>query len=59
MGVKNQSNEVLQADEQDKITFVLDVIHNRFRYISNITELEKTQEYVVKNLHDFSVSISK
>ena len=41
MGVKNQSNKVLQAEEQDKLTYVLDVIHNRFRYISNITELEK------------------
>lgn len=57
MGVKNQSNEVLQAEEQDKLTYVLDVIHNRFRYISNITELEKIPEYVVKNLHDFSVNI--
>lgn len=57
MGVKNQSNEVLQAEEQDKLTYVLDVIHNRFRYISNITELEKIPEYVVKNLHDFSINI--
>ena len=41
MGVKNQSNEVLQAEEQDKLTYVFDVIHYRFRYISNITELGK------------------
>lgn len=42
MGAKNQSSAVLQAEEQHKITYVLDVIYNNFRYISNITELEKT-----------------
>ena len=42
MGAKNQSSAVLQAEEQHKITYVLDIIHNNFRYISNITEFETT-----------------
>lgn len=40
MGAKNQPGAVLQAEEQQKITYILGVIHINFRNISNTMELE-------------------